>query len=158
MDFDVNIINPFLLSAVNTCKMVSGFDLTIGKPYLRGLDFAPTEVLIMIGVTGAMTGQVIMCFPEENAKAIASAMMMGMPVETLDDMAISAISELGNMTMGNAATGHSEKGIIIDITPPIVQRGMVHLGVQSPVNICVPLMKDGAPFMSMNILVKRKEG
>ncbi len=45
---------------------------------------------------------------------------MGMPVTELDDMATSAISELGNMIMGNAATIFSTKGIVIDITPPTV--------------------------------------
>ncbi len=49
---------------------------------------------------------------------------MGMPVTELDDMAMSAISELGNMIMGNAATIFSTKGIVIDITPPTVCRGL----------------------------------
>ena len=42
---------------------------------------------------------------------MASKMMMGMPVTALDDMSISAISELGNMIMGNAATILLNKGI-----------------------------------------------
>ena len=37
-----------------------------------------------------------------TAKDIASRMMMGMPVVELDAMARSALSELGNMMMGNA--------------------------------------------------------
>ena len=45
-------------------------------------------------------------------------MMMGMPVTALDDMSASAINELGNMMMGNAATILSTKGIAMDITPP----------------------------------------
>lgn len=158
MDFDVNIINPFLMSATSILNTAANMNLIVGKPYLRGLDFKTDEVLVMIGVTGEMTGQVIICFPEENAKKIASAMMMGMPVETLDDMAISAISELGNMIMGNAATILSNNNTIVDITPPILQRGMVHIGQHSPVNICVPLLMDGQPLISMNIIVKKRDG
>lgn len=80
-------------------------------------------MVILIGVTGEMRGQVVLSIDEKKACEIASRMMMGMPVPELDDMAISAISELGNMIMGNAATVFSVRNIGIDITPPTVGRG-----------------------------------
>lgn len=53
---------------------------------------------------GEMKGQVILAIRENNAKDIASRMMFGMPVNELDEMASSALNELGNMIMGNTAT------------------------------------------------------
>ena len=156
MDFDVNVINPFLASAKRTTAMVAQIDLSIGKPYIRELKFDNEYVRIILGVTGAMTGQVIISMPESKAKDIASRMMMGMPVETLDDMAISAISELGNMIMGTAATMLSENGVIIDITPPVVELGTVYMNMKSFQNVCVPLMLDNEVYMELNIIVKVK--
>ena len=83
-------------------------------------------------------------------------MMMGMPVENLDDMAISAISELGNMIMGTAATMLSENGVIIDITPPVVELGTVFMNMKSFQNVCVPLLLDNEMYMELNIIVKVK--
>lgn len=73
---------------------------------------------------------------------VASKMMMGMPVTALDDMSASAINELGNMMMGNAATILSTKGIAMDITPPTLCRGNVYLKQSYSQNICVPLTSD----------------
>ena len=154
---DVNMINPFISSAIQICQAVSGISLTVGKPYIRELKFDQDEVLIMLGVTGAMSGQVILSITEEHAKMIASGMCMGMDVSELNDMAISAISEMGNMVMGTAATMLSASGIQIDITPPIVQKGMVHLGRTVPINICAPLNRDGEFFMAINVLVEQKK-
>ena len=43
--------------------------------------------------------------------------MIGMPVTELDELASSAICELGNMIMGNAATELSQLNLSVDITP-----------------------------------------
>ena len=50
-------------------------------------------------------------------------MMCGMPVETFDEMAQSAIREVGNMTMGRVASLVEKKGKTIDITPPTLMSG-----------------------------------
>lgn len=154
---DVNIINPFLESTISTTEMVSQLKLEVGKPYARTkLSFDGGSVLIIIGVTGAMKGQVVMGIPEAHAKEISSKMMMGMPVEELDEMALSAISELGNMIMGNAATIFSTKEILIDITPPILQRGAVKMENFNSQIVSVPLISNGENYIEINILIKQQ--
>jgi len=153
---DANIVNAFLESCLSTFKMAANMDLQIGKPYVRTYNFEENSILVLVGVTGQMGGSSILAFPEDKAKATASAMMMGMPVNELDDMAISAISEMGNMTMGTAATNLAGKGILIDITPPIVQKGMHHLGKMAPENICVPFTMNGEIILELNIAVEKK--
>ena len=115
--------------------------------------FADDSVIIMIGITGEMRGQVMIVLSYTKALEIASKMMMGMPVEKLDEMSISAISELGNMIMGNAATIFSTKGILIDITPPTVCRGNLTIAQSFAQNICVPL-SGGDITIELDIAVK----
>lgn len=152
---DVNVINPFLEATISTLEMVAQIKLTVGKPFLReNLDFNDENVLTIVGITGAMKGRVIMALPATNAKNVASNMMMGMPVDELNEMALSALSELGNMTMGTAATIFSTKNVLIDITPPMIQHGTVKMETFNSQMICVPMLKDGTDFMEINIILK----
>lgn len=155
-EVSVDYINPFLESAINIINRTTGKTLTIGKPYIRKTEFQKTNIMIIIGVTGQMKGQVILSLPIENACSIASAMMMGMPVPELDDMSLSAISELGNMIMGNASVILSNNGVGIDITPPTLARGEVCFDQLYTQNICVPLLEDGNSLLEVNVSVKMK--
>ena len=60
---------------------------------------------------------------EDTAKFIASKMMMGMPVDELNDMAQSAISELSNMLTANEATNLTALGMEVDISTPSLTVG-----------------------------------
>ena len=152
-EFSVEYINPFLMAATSVIKDICQVDMKIGRPYVKTTEFASDSVIIMIGVTGEVRGQVLMSFPEAHALHVASKMMMGMPVEKLDEMSISAISELGNMIMGNAATIFSTKGILIDITPPTVCRGNLTIAQSFAQNICVPL-SGGDITIELDVAVK----
>ena len=142
MSINVEYINPFLMAATNIIKDICQIDMQVGKPYVKQTAFADDSVIIMIGITGEMRGSVIIALTYNKALEIASKMMMGMPVTELDEMATSAISELGNMIMGNAATILSTKGVGIDITPPTLCRGNITITQSYTKNICIPLSGD----------------
>ncbi|MEG2440674.1 MAG: chemotaxis protein CheX, partial [Acetivibrio sp.] len=131
-------INPFLMAATQVLKNVCFIDTTLGKPYLKDTKFTSNSFLIIIGVTGEMRGQVMIALSNQVACDIASKMCM-MPVKQLDDFSTSALSELGNMIMGNTATIFSTKGIGIDITPPTTCSGDVEFSTSFAKNMCVPL-------------------
>jgi len=81
-------------------------------------------------------------------------MMMGCEVNELDDMALSAISELGNMIMGNAATIFSQNAKLIDITPPTAVKGNVSFMTQGLTNIAMPLITaEGDTLLQVNIAI-----
>ena len=120
---DVKHINPFLQSCITIVESTNMVKLTVGKPSVSDLNFEENTFLLQIGVTGVLKGQVLIVMSYDNAREIASKMMMGMPVETLDEMASSALSELGNMIMGNTSTIFSTQGIMMDITPPMAMMG-----------------------------------
>lgn len=154
---DVNTINPFLTSAMNVIGTVSGINTKIGRPCIKTTNFTDSSVLIMLGVTGQLEGQVVLEINKESAKLLASKMMMGFDVPELDEMSMSAISELGNMIMGNAATIFSTQNKLIDITPPTVARGNVVMSRQYAVNICVPLYREDSDILlNLNIAIRGK--
>jgi len=153
-DINVDYINPFLMAAVSIFKDACQMELKVGKPYVKTTEFEGDSVIIMIGVTGEMRGQVLIALTYQKALTVASKMMMGMPVTELDDMSTSAISELGNMIMGNAATILSTKGIGIDITPPTLCRGAMKLTQNYTKNICIPLSYENDTAMELDIAVK----
>ena len=150
----VDLINPFLMATTTIMKNICQTDMSIGKPYVKTIEFSEESAAIMIGITGQMRGQVLMAFGYEQALQVASKMMMGMPVAELDSMATSAISELGNMIMGNAATIFSTKGIVIDITPPTVCRGAMTITQSYAQNICVPIQSDDGLSLELDIAIK----
>ena len=149
-----DLINPFLMAATSIMKDICQTDMSIGKPYVKKTEFEDETVAIMIGITGEMRGQVMIAMKITKACEIASKMMMGMPVPELDEMAMSAISELGNMIMGNAATILSTKGIGIDITPPTLCRGAMKISQTYARNICIPMSSDGSMVLELDIAVK----
>lgn len=151
---DVKLINPFLEASLDVIKTACNMDVTIGKPEITKTEFDESSVIIMLGITGQVKGQVLLDMSEEVAKQIASKMMMGMPIENLDDMALSAISELGNMIMGNAATIFSNGDTIIDITPPSTIRGHLIVERYYSVNVCIPIISDNKTLIKLNVAVK----
>ena len=153
---NVEYINPFLSAAKSVMKDICQIDTDMGKPYLTKTMFEGDKFVIMVGITGQLTGQAIFSMSNETACDIASHMMMGMPVPELNDMAASAVSELTNMILGNTATVFSTQNIIIDITPPSVLQGKdMEITVADSKTICVPLNYDnGAKSFEINIAVK----
>jgi chemotaxis protein CheX len=153
MAINVEYINPFLMAATSIFKDVCQIDLAVGKPYVKETEFAQDSVILMIGITGEMRGSVMIAMSYDKTLEVASKMMMGMPVTELDEMASSAISELGNMIMGNAATILSTKGVGIDITPPTLCRGNIKISSSYTKNICIPL-SGGDITLELDVAVK----
>ena len=120
---DVRHINPFLQATLSIMEQTTGLKLAVGKPGVGNLQFPNATFILQVGVTGVLKGQVLLVMNEDNAKRIASMMMMGMPVEALDEMATSALCELSNMIMGSTATLFSTQQMAMDITPPIALQG-----------------------------------
>ena len=110
-------VNPFIISVCKVMKDMCMLDLKIGKPSLRQQSFPEENSLIRLGLVGQLSGEVLLNFEPQTALGVVSKMMM-MPVNAIDAIGQSAISELGNMVAGNAATVFANNNIIIDITPP----------------------------------------
>lgn len=150
-----NHINPFLMatsSVLKECCMLS--DLQIGKPFVRDKVFTIDQWIINIGLTGELSGQVLIAFNIDSVLDIASKMCM-MPIEQMDELSSSAICELGNMILGNAATLLAANNVGVDITPPKLSNGMGDFDSDFSSNICIPFTYDGgSKEVSINLLIE----
>lgn len=120
---DVNHINPFLESFNNILPQLGLSDIKKIGLSVKGRFIESPGVCVIIGLIGDIKGNVIYGLSVEDAKKIASKMMMGMPVDNFDELAQSAISELVNMLTANVATNFSKDNVIIDISTPTLIQG-----------------------------------
>jgi len=137
---NVEYINPFINVSVNLVEMVCNVKANRGNIFIKNSPFMAGSVVIIIGIAGEFKGQVFFSMDEGTACKIASAMMFGMEVTSLEEMAKSAIAELGNMIMGNVSTEFYNNGVRIDITPPTVMVGNdIAITTKVQRTICIPL-------------------
>ncbi|HOC93990.1 MAG TPA: chemotaxis protein CheX [bacterium] len=117
-------LNPFLKGISSILEEVAGERPALGRPFLRpGYPYSVDGVAIFIGVTGHLSGQVVICIQEACARGIAAAMLMEGSIAKLDEYAQSALAELVNMIVASATIGLAEAGYRTDITPPSVVTG-----------------------------------
>jgi len=129
---NVEFIEPFVRAAFTVIESISGNKPEKGQLSLRKSSFTTQQVTIMAGVNGEVEGTALYGMSFVTALKIASAMMCS-EVSEMDEMALSAVSELGNMITGNATTILSQKGLDVDITPPSVIRGVdVEVATKTP--------------------------
>ncbi len=110
-------VNPFIISVCKIMKDMCMLDLKIGTPSMHQGAYPEDASLIKLGLVGDLTGEVLLNLDHQTALGVVSKMMMS-PMDTIDAIGESAISELGNMVAGNAATVFANSSIMIDITPP----------------------------------------
>jgi len=85
--------------------------------------FEAEYVNVVMGVNGAISGNLIMTAKKESALAIASAMLGGMEFTEVDDMVKSAIGELLNIIAGNAFSKVDVKAAVYISTPTFYRGG-----------------------------------
>lgn len=150
----VEYINPFIKATTEVFKTMLNTEIKTGKPYIKASPYVADTLIIMVGITGEIRGQATISMGVEIAKKVASTMMMGMPVEELDELSKSALSELANMIMGNSATLLFNQGINIDITPPTMMMGNnMQISAGAMRTVCVPLISALGEFI-LDVSVK----
>lgn len=97
---------------------------TLAGPYRWGelsvRDWPPASASgleVAIRYVGDLEGQVRFAFPAAAGRAVAGE-MLGVPVEDLHPLAVSALCELVNMVTGTARGYLNHDGLVSDITPP----------------------------------------
>lgn len=136
---DVNYLNPFLEAFQNVMPQLGMNDVKKIGVELKGKFIESPGVVVIIGLIGDIKGNVIYGLSLEDAKKIASVMMMGMPVDDFNEMAQSAISELVNMLTANVATNFSNNSVNIDISTPTLIQGEFVANANSDKVICVSM-------------------
>jgi len=119
MAMKVDYLNPFLNSIVQIIQSQLYEAPVRGKVYLRTkYPYRVSQVAIIVGITGAVQGQVVLSMTRKAALAAAARMMMEDSLDALDEYAQSALSEMANMITANATIALADAGFSCDITPP----------------------------------------
>lgn len=149
---NIEYINPFIEASQTVLKQIASIDAKLGKVYLKTAPYRSEDIVIVVGLTGSIRGQAVFSMSRQFGMRLASVMMMGMEVTEFDEISRSAISEMANMIMGNAATIFYNKGINIDITPPSLFMGENMMITPSKMQtIGIPLLIDGENLINLDI-------
>lgn len=81
------------------------------------------DVTAIVGITGELIGLAFCAMNHQTAKGLVER-LIGEPVAELDDLALSAITELANVIAGRAAGLLADVGLNINITPPVLVSGV----------------------------------
>ncbi|HBT39885.1 MAG: CheC domain protein [Thermotoga sp. 50_1627] len=119
---DARIVNALIAAVVNTLKTLLNITPAVGKPGLLKEIKPKYDMVTVIGFSGGVDGNLIYSFSPTTALKIVSK-MMGLQYDTLDELAMSAIGELGNMIAGALAMNLEKVGCRIVISPPTVVTG-----------------------------------
>jgi len=136
---DVNYINPILNSFASVMPQLGLTNVEKKGMRLKGRFIESPGVMIIVGIIGDIRGNVIYGLSLNDAKKIASTMMMGMPVDNFDELAQSAISELTNMLTANVATNFSNDNININISTPTLIHGEFTANANSDKVVCIEM-------------------
>lgn len=154
----LDYVRAFGQAAEQVLQEVLSETPTRGTPAFQMGPTIPLQAVnVQVGITGDLTGHVNFGMDDATARGIAGIMMME-EVAALDEMAISALSELANMISGNARTYLNQLCSFSDITPPSVLMGESISGTWAHVRaMSVPLTL-GAGTITLTVGIRSKEG
>lgn len=149
-------INPFI-EAFNLVMPQLGFnDVKRKNVSIEAKNLKSSGVSVNVGIIGDLSGNVIYDIDEESSKKIASRMLMGMPVEALDDMSKSALCEMANMLAARASSNFAENDILINISPPSLTYGS-EFWFNTKQYICIEMAAEDIPVRINVAIQKGKE-
>jgi len=152
---DARVVNALLAAVVYTFKRVIHQEPKIGKPKMVKEIVPKYDVVTVLGFTEDMEGNVIYSFTKETALKIVSTMMGGIPYNQLDELALSALGELGNMATGALAINLEKVGVKVDITPPTVITGKEIKVAVDGIILNLPMNLFDQDDVELNLILKK---
>jgi len=141
---DVRYINPFLTAVQNIFETMINVTYTLGKPTLKKDDISSYEISGIIGITGEVTGCVVVSFPESVALQLASALLDDELAQMNDDCK-DAIGEIANMVAGDAKKHFPAGNTSISVPSVIIGKHRVSYPRGVPI-ISIPCETDTGGF------------
>ncbi len=153
----VECVSPFVESCVSVFEALTNTTPERGKLSARPQIFTSQQVNIVCGIAGDVEGQVIYGMSIVAADKIASQ-LLGQPIMTFDQLAASAIAELGNMISGNSMALLSEQGFNCVITPPTIVKGTnVKISTLNIPALVIPMKIHDVGDLEINVSLQEKE-
>jgi chemotaxis protein CheX len=115
--------NVFVRGATSVFTQEIGIKLTRKSLTKKSSPVPNHPVSIVIGVTGAIKGQVVYSMDQNFAYQITRAMIPNKLPSELKKLTNSAVSEIANMITGQASIAMAGEDQLIHLTPPAVFTG-----------------------------------
>ncbi|HEW92884.1 MAG TPA: chemotaxis protein CheX [Thermotogaceae bacterium] len=152
---DARFINAILNAVNNVFETIMNVKIIFGKPEAMKNISPNYSVVGIIGFTGRISGNLVYSFKDQTVFEVMKT-MIGMEINEIDEMALSAVGELANMISGNIATNLEKIGYKIEISPPSVVKGKEVSVKMEGVVIRIPAKLNKHEF-DISVAVQEKE-
>ncbi|MGD8251450.1 MAG: chemotaxis protein CheX [Desulfobacterales bacterium] len=142
---DVAYINPFLTAAANVLETMIDMPISLGQPALKSKPEPSFEVSSIIGLSGGVTGCVVINLSEALALRMASG-LIGEDMSELDEDCTDAVGEIANMIAGNAKTEFPIENCSISVPSVVIGKHRVAYSKGVPI-ISVPCKTDNGELV-----------
>lgn len=115
--------NVFIRSATGVFNSEIGVALSRKSLTKKSAPVPSLPICIVIGITGAIRGQVVYSMDSNFAYSVTKAMIPNKLPNELRKLTNSAVSEVANMITGQASIALAGEDRIIHLTPPAVLTG-----------------------------------
>lgn len=119
---DPNFIKPFVASVQNVFTTMMQLPVTIKEPRIKADSSVEYDVSGIIGLSGGVTGSVVLSFPLQTAERIV-ALLAGQKLEPGSSDFADAVGELVNMVTGGAKASFPTKRASISCPTVVLGKG-----------------------------------
>jgi len=148
---DVRYINPFLTAVKDVFETMIDVSFSMGKPCLKKDGIPSHEVSSIIGISGEVTGSVVINLSEKTALQLASA-LLGEQLSELDEDCVDAIGEIANMVAGSAKNGFPVANTSLSVPTVVIGKHEVNYPSSIPI-ISIPCETSEGKF-GVDIAIK----
>lgn len=123
MKLNAEYVNPFLEAASAVFKQILDIELRRGKLTVKEMPEPSHEIAIIIGITGAVNGEVVLSMGMNMVNKICQILSPGLSEDQIKMEYKDIIGEVSNMITGNAMNLFAYSGRRIEMTTPTVVEG-----------------------------------
>lgn len=143
---DPNYISPFIASVQNVFSTMLHMPVEVGEPDVK-VEPTPTfDVSGIIGMSGDVTGSVVLSFPMQTAARVVSIFAGAEVSEKSPDFA-DAVGELVNMVSGGAKGMFQNKKVSISCPNVVIGAGHMVARLKDVPCIVIPCATDAGKFV-----------
>ncbi len=140
IEMDPNYIKPFVVAVKRVFETMITVPFSLGKPTLKKGNEVPHDISSIIGLSGNVSGSVVISLTQEVAFQLASN-LIGDEINELDEVCTDAIGEIANMIAGNAKTDFPSNDNAISVPSVVIGKHKVSYPSGIPI-ITIPCSTD----------------
>jgi chemotaxis protein CheX len=149
---DVGYVNPFIVSTIETFKIMLHTEVKPGQPIAQRDDNLTNDISGIIGLSGSAQGAISLSFPKTVALKAVSA-FVGYEIKIVGLEVTDGIGEIVNIIAGNAKRNMTQLKIAISLPNVVIGKSHTLSAPSGSANIVVPFSSALGDF-SMKISLR----